>query len=96
MTYDALIETLQGYTETLRDGTVFYYNAQGQLHRTRGPAVIFADGKRRYWYQNGTLHRTDGPAIVDSDGHQRWFLNGEEVSEEDFRMRVATGDYHDT
>ena len=81
MTYDALIETLQGYTETLRDGTVFYYNAQGQLHRTRGPAVIFADGKRRYWYLNGKRHRTDGPAVEFADGFRRWFINGTEVSE---------------
>ena len=95
MTPDVLIEELSAIVETDAVATV-YRNAERQLHRTRGPAVIFADGKRRYWYQNGTLHRTDGPAIVDSDGHQRWFLNGEEVSEEDFRMRVATGDYHDT
>ena len=94
MTYDALIETLQGYIETLSDGTVFYYNAQGQLHRTHGPAVIHPNCTVA-WYRNGELHRIDGPAIVYATGDQSWFLNGEEFCEEDFRMRVAAGDYNE-
>lgn len=95
MSHDALIDALQCTVETLSDGTVFYRNAERQLHRTLGPAVIFADGKRRYWYLNGKRHRTDGPAVEFADGFRRWFLSGEEFCEEDFRMRVATGDYRE-
>ena len=80
MTPDALIEALSGSVETDEVATV-YRNAERQLHRTRGPAVIFADGKRRYWYLNGLLHRTDGPAVEFADGFRRWFINGTEVSE---------------
>ena len=94
MTPDILIEELSAIVETDAVATV-YRNAERQLHRTRGPAVIFADGKRRYWYQNGKRHRTDGPAVEFADGFRRWFINGEEFCEEDFRMRVATGDYHE-
>ena len=74
MTPDALVEALQGYTETLRDGTVFYYNAQGQLHRTHGPAVIYPSGAER-WYQWGKLHRIDGPAVIRADGDEYWYQN---------------------
>ena len=93
MTYDALIETLQGSIETLSNGAVFYRNAERQLHRTHGPAVIFADGKRRYWYQNGKRHRTDGPAVEFADGFRCWFLDGTQVSEAEFNRRIASGDY---
>ena len=75
MTPDALVEALQGYTETLRDGTVFYYNAQGQLHRTGGPAAIHHNGTVA-WYQNGELHREDGPAVVRADGSKAWYQQG--------------------
>ena len=75
MTPDALVEALQGYTETLRDGTVFYYNAQGQTHRTTGPAIIQPNGDE-YWYQGGVLHRLDGPAVVRADGTRAWYQQG--------------------
>ena len=48
MTPDVLIEELSAIVETDAVATV-YRNAERQLHRTLGPAVIFADGKRRYW-----------------------------------------------
>ena len=94
MTPDALVEALRGTIETLSDGAVIYRNAEGQLHRTHGPAIIYPSGVKG-WYQNGLLHRTDGPAVVFPTGDQHWFLNGEEFCEEDFRMRVATVDYRE-
>ena len=74
MTPDVLIEALQGYIETLSDGSVRYYNAQGQLHRTHGPAMIHPDGAER-WYQQGLLHRIDGPAVIRADGTKAWYQN---------------------
>ena len=76
MTSDVLIEALQGYIETLSDGTVLYYNAQGQLHRTGGPAISHDDGTEA-WYQQGLLHRTDGAAIIHYTGTRFWYQNGE-------------------
>ena len=74
MTPDALIEALQGTVETLSDGTVFYRNAQGQTHRTTGPAIILSNGDE-YWYQNGKRHRIDGPAVIRADGTKAWYQN---------------------
>ena len=67
----------------------------GVRHRTDGPAITYPSGTV-LWYRNGLLHRTDGPAVVFPNGDLHWFLSGKEFCEEDFRMRVATGDYHDT
>ena len=75
MTPDILIEALQGTVETQGDGTICYRNAQGQTHRTSGPAIIQPDGEE-HWYQNGKRHRTDGPASVFPSGAERWFQNG--------------------
>ena len=75
MTPDALFEELCAIIETTELGTVIYRNAQGEKHRTTGPAVVYCNGEQR-WYQNGVLHREDGPAIVYPDGNQRWYRNG--------------------
>ena len=95
MTYDALIETLQGSIETLSNGAVCYRNAERQLHRTHGPAIIHSNGDE-YWLQNGRYHRTDGPAVIQEGGYVYWFLNDMRLSEEEFNQRIASGDYHDT
>ena len=58
-----------------RNGNTCYYK-NGQLHRTDGPAVIYASGDQR-WYQNGQYHRIDGPAVVFADGAQYWYQNGQ-------------------
>ena len=83
MTPDVLIEALQGYIETLSDGTVLYYNAQGQLHRTDGPAATHPNCTLA-WYQNGELHRVGGPAVIHSNGEEYWCQNGELHREEEF------------
>ena len=75
MNHDTLIESLQGTVETQSDGTVYYRNAQGQTHRTNGPAVVHADGTEA-WYQQGLLHRTDGAAIIHYTGTRSWYQYG--------------------
>jgi hypothetical protein len=57
-------------------GTKRYFNEQGQLHRTDGPAVEYADGTKA-WYVNDKLHRTDGPAYEWADGSKAWYVNGQ-------------------
>ena len=44
------------------DGSRHYYNTNGELHRTDGPAVEWSNGAK-FWYHNDRLHRTDGPAV---------------------------------
>ena len=57
------------------EGTVKWYNENGQLHREDGPAVEYADGGRQ-WYLNDQLHREDGPAIEWANGTVEWWLHG--------------------
>ena len=68
-------------------GTRRYYNSTGQLHRTNGPAVIWADDHKEWW-QNGQLHRTGGAAIEYADGDKWWFINGKKLTEAEYNQRV--------
>mgnify|MGYP003609866168 CR=1 FL=1 len=72
----ALFELLTLDCRVDADGTVRYFNAQGQLHREYGPADEWVNGTRG-WYQNGRLHRLDGPAVECPDGYRSWWQNGQ-------------------
>jgi len=64
--------------EVDKNGTVRWYNQQGQLHREGGlPAIERADGSKQ-WHFNGQLHREGGlPAIEFADGGKEWLVNGQ-------------------
>jgi hypothetical protein len=64
-------------TETFHGDKFWYLN--GVSHRTDGPAVEWADGEK-WWRTNGLLHRTDGPAIEYANGYKEWYLDGCEVT----------------
>jgi hypothetical protein len=62
------------------DGTVRFYNENGQLHREDGPAIEYCKSKAgggNRWYLNGKKHRVDGPAVTHADGTTEWWLNGQ-------------------
>lgn len=68
------------------DGIICYYK-NGNLHREDGPAVECDEF--REWWSHGVLHREDGPACeYEHIGgcSKRWFLNGIEISEEQFNQ----------
>ena len=50
------------------------------------PKIDSAGHKR--WYQNGELHRENGPAIERPDGGKRWFLDGKELTEDEFDLHL--------
>jgi hypothetical protein len=56
-------------------GAIRYYNKEGNLHRTDGPAVTYTSG-REEWYQNGEFHREGGPAVAYADGSKEWWIEG--------------------
>jgi hypothetical protein len=69
------------------DGSKVWY-VDGKFHRTDGPAEEYADGTK-YWYRDGKLHRTDGPAIEYADGSKFWYLDDVQLTEAQWRKRVA-------
>ena len=75
---------LDGPAIEYADGDKAWYQ-NGKLHRLDGPAVEFANGDDEWW-QNGELHREDGPAIEHA-AYKRWFIEGKELSEEEFNAR---------
>jgi hypothetical protein len=93
MSEDAVFELLTLGCRVDSDGSLCYYNAQGQLHRVHGPAVIYPGGDRE-WLQNGRMHRLDGPAAEYTDGYRAWYKNGQRhrldgpAIEHDGRARV--------
>lgn len=60
------------------DGTKYWKNDKGQLHREDGPALVKFRGlmpETKKWYLNDKLHRTDGPALECWHATE-WYLNG--------------------
>jgi len=57
------------------DGSKFWSNDKGHLHRVDGPAAEWSDGEQK-WFYNGSLHRFDGPAVSRPDGYERWMIHG--------------------
>jgi len=74
---------LDGPARICSNGTKFWYQ-NGLLHRIDGPALEFNCGTR-FWYQNDELHRLDGPAKEYAGGYKQWFIEGKELTEEEFR-----------
>ena len=89
MTEEAVFELLSLECRVDSDGNVRYYNAQGQLHRVHGPAVVSEHGFRS-WFQNGRLHRVDGPAVEYSDEYRAWYINGNLLTEAEWQQAVAS------
>lgn len=71
--------TENGYRLTTFRG-VFYYNADGELHREDGPAAeYFAAPKcpaRREYYVDGRRHRVGAPAVEHADGTYEYWSSG--------------------
>ena len=64
-----------------------YYDADGRLHRTDGPAldlipgldpeaVELLDEGAFEWLVHGIRHRTDGPAVIGVAGFRQWWVGG--------------------
>ncbi len=46
------------------------------------------DITRTTWKVEGKRHRLDGPAIEDSDGYKAYYVEGTELSEEEFLLKT--------
>jgi hypothetical protein len=75
-----------------KENSKFYYKDKEFtiLHREDGPAVERFDGSKSFYYKDKAMtifHREDGPAIEFADGTKLWFIDGKELSEEEFNAR---------
>lgn len=66
----------------------------GKLHREDGPAFkkVFVGVEAcgyEAWYLEGQLHRLDGPAFEYDDGNPSWYIDGEELTKEEFDKRTC-------
>lgn len=62
------------------DGTKYWVNSRGIVHRVNGPSITY--GEFQEYYIDGILHRLDGPAIIYSNGSNEWWFYGERLSRE--------------
>lgn len=58
------------------------------LHRDNGPAVV-TQGGSQIWYQNNKKHRIDGPAVEIYGGSTYYYLDGQRLSEDEWKEKVA-------
>jgi hypothetical protein len=45
------------------------------------------DNGDRGWRYKGELHRLDGPAVEGVDGYKAWYIEGKQLTEEEFNNR---------
>jgi hypothetical protein len=63
------------------NGNKFWYR-HGIRHREDGPACFYQGIK--FWYTGGLLHREDGPADERDTGIVSWWINGLQMTKEEF------------
>ena len=75
------------------DGPAFYdkdgregWYIHGVLHREGGPALVSI--RHMEWWNNGTLHREDGPARIYFSGDKEWYLEGKNITKEEWWLRI--------
>tara|TARA_R110000851_G_scaffold328860_1_gene500255 strand:- start:1040 stop:1318 length:279 start_codon:yes stop_codon:yes gene_type:complete len=68
-------------------GDKYWYDTNGEYHRTDGPAIEYASGTK-IWYKHSLVHRTDGPAVEWANGTNEWYLNDQRMSFEEWLYEV--------
>ena len=69
-------DTVEEFSETDKDGTVYWRDGDGQLHRENGPAIVWLNGDKA-WFKHGKRHRENGPAVENANGARYWWFEGE-------------------
>jgi hypothetical protein len=58
------------------------WRIKGKLHRIDGPARVWDNGQE--WWVNGQPHRLDGPARELEHDQKQWWVNGIQLTEDEF------------
>ena len=56
-------------------GTIRWYNKEGQLHRTAGPAMVW-ENKGSMWYYEGRRHREGNLPAAMWSGIKKYYHHG--------------------
>ena len=72
----------RGYI-TFRNEDDQYHNEDDQYHNENGPAIICIDGFKA-WMINSKPHNLKGPAFIWPDGKVKYYINGENLSKEEW------------
>jgi hypothetical protein len=78
---------MKTYTVKIDENGDKYWYFKRKLHREDGPAIEYANGDK-FWIINDELHREDGPAVENVDGYKAWYIDGIELTAEQFNSRT--------
>ncbi len=68
----------------------------GKLHREEDkPAIEYASGAKE-WFKDGKRHREDGPAIEDGGNQPRYYLEGQQLTKEQWEKEIFKLKHHKT
>jgi hypothetical protein len=71
-----VLKKLDQPTEILSDGSKFWQNKEGELHRGNDkPAIEYCNGTKVWKNKNNTHRENDKPAIEYNDGRKEWYIN---------------------
>lgn len=84
---------MKEYIVKVYEDSTEWFNKEGQRHREGAPAVEWHDGSFKSWWLNGECHREDGAAVECANGYKRWYLNGRQITEEEFNQRMNKSSY---
>jgi hypothetical protein len=79
-----------GYKEVDKEGTIRWFNDNGNLHREGGHAIEYINGGKEWWL-NGVRHREDSPAFEHPNGYKEWWINGELHRENGPAIEIYSG-----
>ncbi len=81
------IEQEEDLRKVIENGSIFYYNKEGEFHRLDGPAAIYKSGNK-FWMKNNKYHRLYGPAIEWWNGNKEYWIEGTQYSEKNYLEKI--------
>ena len=81
------VEEMNGWVRTLDEND--------ESHSYDDEPAVIAPTNTKFWYKHGNRHRLTGPAVVYGGGssNQEWYIDGEQYSEEDFKIHPLVRAY---
>jgi len=90
---DSVLSESQSHLIVAQNGDMRWFDDENRLHREDGPAFIWKAGHGivaygHAWCKRGKLHRMDGPAVEIEGKQSEWWVDGRQLTEEEFYRYV--------